>query len=140
MHPKVIRAETCKPFLLEFKNEFYEGDFDKILTEADKCRLIHSIIEKIVIDDCSNTLKALDEKEYPRIVGKEQTLNQFLQRNDLICEFFPLSGKARVIRAAREGHNDPSKSNLLDSIKKLSIFVDVESIRVHYGEEVAIYF
>lgn len=56
-------------------------------------------------------------------------------------ELVPLSGKSRVIRAAREGHNDPNRSKLLEQAKQVwSIYIDVEKIREMYGEECAIYF
>jgi len=44
---KVLETEAKKAFVYEFRNEYEGGDFDKILTEAEKSRLIYIIIDKI---------------------------------------------------------------------------------------------
>ena len=44
---KVLETESKKAFVYEFRNEYKGGDFDKILTEAEKSRLIYIIIDKI---------------------------------------------------------------------------------------------
>jgi len=44
---KVLETEAKKAFVYEFRNEYKGGDFDKILTEAEKSRLIYIIIDKI---------------------------------------------------------------------------------------------
>ena len=44
---KVLETEAKKAFVYELRNEYEGGDFDKILTEAEKSRLIYIIIDKI---------------------------------------------------------------------------------------------
>jgi hypothetical protein len=48
-----------------------------------------------------------------------------------VIEYFPLYTKGRIVRAAKESHNDPKKSLVLKQSKELSrgIFIDVEGIR-----------
>ena len=43
----VLENEEKKPFIFEHKDEFEGGDFDKILTEAEKSRLIYIVLDKI---------------------------------------------------------------------------------------------
>jgi len=43
----VLTTEAKKAFVYEHKNEFLGGDFDKILTESEKSRLIYIILDKI---------------------------------------------------------------------------------------------
>jgi hypothetical protein len=59
-----------------------------------------------------------------------------------VIEYFPLYTKGRIVRAVKEGHNDPKKSLVLKNSRELSrgIFIDVEGIRSFYGDEIAIYF
>jgi len=55
-------------------------------------------------------------------------------------EIFPLYNKARVNRAAKEGHHDVTKSQLLAQIKQWTrLYVDLNLIREFYGDEVAMY-
>ena len=42
-----METEAKKAFVLEHRDEFCGGDFDKILTEAEKSRLIYIILDKI---------------------------------------------------------------------------------------------
>lgn len=57
-----IDCEQKKPFCLARRNEFYEGEFDQILNESTKSRLIYIILDKIRVTDMKNTLKAFDTK------------------------------------------------------------------------------
>ncbi len=60
----VIETEEKKPFLFEFKNEYCGGDFDKILNEAEKSRLIYIILDKIKFSQMTNFKQAIsDSKE-----------------------------------------------------------------------------
>ena len=46
--PKLVQeTEAKKAFVCEFKDEYCGGDFDRILTEAEKSRLIYIILDKI---------------------------------------------------------------------------------------------
>jgi len=47
LHKKVIASENKKPFKLQYRDEFAEGDIDHILTEADKSRLFYIIFSKV---------------------------------------------------------------------------------------------
>ena len=40
-------TEAKKAFVYDYRNEFFGGDFDKILTESEKSRLIYIILDKI---------------------------------------------------------------------------------------------
>lgn len=110
LNPKVISAESKKPFELSKRDEFEDGDFDKILTEADKSRLIAAILERIMLADAPNTRNAFPKPQFAQ--DEEASLHQFFKRNDLLHEIVPLSSKARVIRAAREGHDNSRKSDI----------------------------
>lgn len=44
LHHRIIKAERKKPFKVAKKELFEGGNFESILTEADKTRIIHSII------------------------------------------------------------------------------------------------
>ena len=44
---KVMDTEAKKAFVYDYRNEFCGGDFDKILTESEKSRLIYIILDKI---------------------------------------------------------------------------------------------
>lgn len=71
-----------------------------------------------------------------------ETLLYYLKRLGLVVEYFPLYTKARLVRAAKEGHYDSKRSLVLKHSKELSrgVFVDVNGIRDFYGDEIAIYF
>ena len=42
-----METEAKKAFVFEHKDEYCGGDFDKILSEAEKSRLIYIILDKI---------------------------------------------------------------------------------------------
>jgi hypothetical protein len=105
---KVIEAERRKPFVLAYREEFEGGDFDKILSEADKSRIFYCLLDKVELSDLPNFTKSMGEK-YSNEVERE-TMLFYLKRLGFLEEIFPLYNKARVVRAAKEGHNDVNKS------------------------------
>ena len=53
----------------------------------------------------------------------------------------PLWSKSALVRAGHEGSSDPKQSKLVKQVKNpMSLFIDVDKIRAHYGDETAIYF
>lgn len=54
----------------------------------------------------------LTKEKFERGSDKE-TLLYFLKRHGLVVEYFPLFSKARLVRAAKEGHKDPKVSMVL---------------------------
>ena len=106
---KVIEAESRKPFVLAYREEFEGGDFDKILSEADKSRIFYCLLDKVNLSDLPNFTKSMGAKFSNEV--KQETMIFYLKRLGLLEEIFPLYNKARVVRAAKEGHNDVTKSS-----------------------------
>lgn len=102
LDPRVMDAEERKLFEMENKDEFCAGDYDEILNEAEKSRLIYIIFHKIQLKSMTHTLDALPANKFKRMDDKETMLN-FLMRLDLMEELVPLWSKSRQIRAIREG-------------------------------------
>lgn len=134
---RILECEERKPFDFDAKDEFCGGDYDEILTEAEKSRIIYIILHKLLLKQMTNTQKAFPSASYARM-GEDEDFLKFLIRLDLLKEIVPLHSKAQAIRACREGSVE---SSLLKQIKSLStLFIDVKQIRDYYGEETAIYF
>ena len=53
---------------------------------------------------------------HPVIEGKDESLAYYLTRRGLLEETIPLFSKSKLIRSAREGHDDPDESDLLKSV------------------------
>ena len=139
LDPRILDAEERKIFDKSKRQEYCGGDYDQILTEAEKSRLIYILFHKIEIGQMKNTLASLTAPEQKPLNDRETMLN-FFMRLDLLEELVPLHSKSRVIRAQREG-TKPGESNLLRRVKTLSnFFVNVNEIREYYGDETAIYF
>ena len=87
-------------------------------------------------------LKAMkDSKEFTVLEGANEALQYYLKRNQILKEMVPLWSKSALIRAGHEGSSDPKQSQLVKQVKNpLKLFVDVDKIRAHYGDETAIYF
>jgi len=60
----VIDCEAKKPYCHARRKEYYDGEFNQILNESTKSRLIYIILDKVRVSDMANTLKAFDKKEY----------------------------------------------------------------------------
>ena len=56
---KVIEAERRKPFVLAYREEFEGGDFDKILSEADKSRIFYCLLDKEKLSELPNFTKSM---------------------------------------------------------------------------------
>ena len=111
-----------------------------ILTEAEKSRLIFIILQKIKI---SQTPKFIDLMRHgkPVMDGRDESLAYYLTRHGILEETIPLFSKSRLIRAAREGHDDPDQSDLLKQVwDPFQFFINVDKIREYYGDEIAVYF
>lgn len=98
--------------MYDFRNEFHGGDFDKILSEAEKSRLIYIILDKIKLSRTPNFAKAMKEK-YALLEGADEALQYYLKRNNILKEMVPLWSKARLVRAGHEGNADPDNSDLI---------------------------
>ena len=100
-----------------------------ILTEAEKSRLIFIILQKIKI---SQTPKFIDLMRHgkPVMDGRDESLAYYLTRHGILEETIPLFSKSRLIRAAREGHDDPDQSDLLKQVwDPFQFFINVDKIR-----------
>lgn len=137
-----MENEAKKPFIFEHRAEYHGGDFDKILSEAEKSRLIYIVLDKIRLTQMPNFAKAmLASKDYTELKGANEPLQYYLKRNQLLKEMIPLYSKSRLIRAGHEGLSDPSQSALIKQVKNpFSLYIDVGKIRDYYGDETAIYF
>ena len=47
LNKKIMDTERKRPFIYAYREDFCKGDFDMILTEAEKSRLIFIILQKI---------------------------------------------------------------------------------------------
>jgi len=56
---RVISTEVKKAFVYEHRKEYCGGDFDKILSEAEKSRLIYIILDKIKLTQMPSFMKAM---------------------------------------------------------------------------------
>ncbi len=79
----MIETEDKKAFLYEFKAEYCGGDFDKILNEAEKSRLIFIILDKIKLSQMKNFNQAIfDSKEgYSVLEGANEAFSYYIKRN-----------------------------------------------------------
>lgn len=139
----MIETEAKKPFSFEKRAEFHGGDFDKILTESEKSRLIFIILDKIKLSQMTNFARAMkDSKEgFSELPGSNEALQYYIKRNHILKEMVPLWSKARLIRAGHEGTDDLYSSDLIKQVKNpFSLYVDTTKIRAYYGDETAIYF
>mmetsp|Transcript_25062 Transcript_25062/g.31382 ORF Transcript_25062/g.31382 Transcript_25062/m.31382 type:complete len:170 (-) Transcript_25062:1742-2251(-) len=60
--PSLVReTEAKKCFVYDKRSEFCGGDFDKILNEAEKSRLIYIILDKIKLSQTPNFVKAMKD-------------------------------------------------------------------------------
>jgi len=137
----VRETEAKKAFIYEFRNEYCGGDFDKILSEAEKSRLIYIILDKIKMSRStkfSNAIKA--SKKFSILPGVDEALQYFLKRNNILKEMVPLWSKSSLIRAGHEG-TDVKSSDLMKQIKSpFTLYIDTEKVRSYYGDETAMYF
>ena len=87
-------------------------------------------------------MKAMkDSKEFSVLEGANEALSYYLKRNHILNEMVPLWSKSTLIRAGHEGSSDPKQSELVKQVKNpLSLYIDVDKIRAHYGDDTAIYF
>ena len=58
----------------------------------------------------------LMRKDHPVISGKDESLAYYLTRHGLLEETIPLFSKSKLIRSAREGHDDADQSDLLKEV------------------------
>jgi len=58
----VIEAESRKPFVLAYREEFEGGDFNKILCEADKSRIFYCILDKVSLSDLPNFTESMGKR------------------------------------------------------------------------------
>lgn len=139
---RVLATEAKKAFVYEYKSEYFGGDFDKILSESEKSRLIYIILDKIRLTQMPSFIKAMkDSKEFTVLEGANEPLQYYLKRNQILKEMVPLWSKSVLIRAGHEGSDDPKQSDLIKQVKNpLSLYIDVDKIRSFYGDEIAIYF
>ena len=54
-------TEAKKAFIYDARHEFCGGDFDKILTESEKSRLIYIILDKIKLSQMPNFVVAMKD-------------------------------------------------------------------------------
>lgn len=99
---RVIEAEARRPFVMAYREEFEDGDFDAILSEADKSRLFYIVLDRVRVGDTPAFLEEVGERYAP--VSQKETLLFFLKRHGLLEEIGPLWSKAHAVRAAKEGN------------------------------------
>ena len=111
----VMETEAKKAFVFEHRKEYHGGDFDKILTEAEKSRLIYIILDKIKLSNTPNFAKAMKENKegFKELSGSNEGLQYYLKRNKILKEMVPLYSKSRLVRAGHEGSDDPKNSQLI---------------------------
>ena len=101
-------TEAKKAFIYDVRHEFCGGDFDKILTESEKSRLIYIILDKIKLSQTPNFVVAMKEStEFTVLEGGKEALQYYLKRNQILKEMVPLWSKSRLIRQVQEGSEDP---------------------------------
>ena len=133
-------TERKRPFIYAYREDYCNGDFDEILTEAEKSRLIFIILQKIKISQTPKFMELM-RKDHPIIAGKDESLAYYLTRLGLLEETIPLFSKSKLIRSAREGYEDTEQSDLLKQVfDPFKFFIDVNKIRDYYGDEIAVYF
>lgn len=122
----VQETEAKKAFIYASKEEYLGGDFDKILSEAEKSRLIYIILDKIKLSSMTKFLSSMKTmKKFSTLDGVDEALQYYLKRNNLIKEMVPLWSKARLIRAGHEGSDDPKNSDLMKQTKNpLALYID----------------
>ena len=117
MPDKVIKTEEKRAFIYAYKEDYCGGDFDEILTESEKSRLIFIIIQKIKTSQM-HTFMDLMEKDFPVISkGVDENLTYYLTRHGLLDELIPLFSKSKMVRMARDGYDNPIDSDLLKQVK-----------------------
>jgi len=52
---RIVFAESRRPFQMSKRNEFQGGDFDKILTEAEKSRIFFILFDKLLLTSLQRT-------------------------------------------------------------------------------------
>jgi len=79
----VIETEAKKVFVYDHKDEFCGGDFDKILNEAEKSRLIYIILDKIKLSEMSNFVGALKDSknDFTTLEGANEAFSYYIKRN-----------------------------------------------------------
>ena len=79
----VIETEEKKAFVYEHREEYCGGDFDKILNEAEKSRLIYIILDKIKLSQMTNFNKAIKDskQDYSVLEGANEAFSYYLKRN-----------------------------------------------------------
>ena len=109
LDPKIITIEGKKPFKYENRTEYgVQGDYDSILTEADKSRFFYIILDKIRLNQMPLTWEAILDKT---ATGKE-TFVYYCKKKGLVKDITPLWSKAWQVRAKREGRNVNERSTL----------------------------
>ena len=85
---------------------------------------------------------AKSSKDFSVLQGDNEALQYYLTHNKILKEMVPLWSKSTLIRAGHEGNSDdPKQSKLVKQAKNpLSLYINVDRIREHYGDETAIYF
>jgi hypothetical protein len=61
LDPRILAAEDRKIFDFNKRQEYCGGDYDQILTEAEKSRIIYILFHKIQIRQMTNTLLAFSD-------------------------------------------------------------------------------
>ena len=59
MPETVMLTEEKRPFIYAYREDFFAGDFDQILTESEKSRLIFIILQKIKISQVPNFIEKM---------------------------------------------------------------------------------
>jgi len=79
----VIETENKKVFVYDHKDEFCGGDFDKILNEAEKSRLIYIILDKIKLSEMNNFTGALKDSKnnFTTLEGANEAFSYYIKRN-----------------------------------------------------------
>ena len=98
-------AEERKPFKLSRKNEFAEGEFDKILTYADQSRLFRVVLDSIYLQNMPKTLNEFNINFGTKQGFEQSTLIHAAKQSELVQEIAPLWSKAYHKRAKNEGRS-----------------------------------
>lgn len=129
---RVIEAEGRHPFIAAYREAYEDGDYDKILTEAEKLRMFYLILDFVKLKEVPIFLEQVKE-HYPSC-NDDESLLYFLKKAGCLEELSPLWSKAKAVRALKEGRTDTMSSDLLDSSRKItSVFVNTKKVAEMYG-------
>mmetsp|Transcript_47705 Transcript_47705/g.34956 ORF Transcript_47705/g.34956 Transcript_47705/m.34956 type:complete len:282 (-) Transcript_47705:210-1055(-) len=107
--------------------QYEGGDYDSILNEADKSRLIYLILSKMEMKDMPASKQEFGKTF--QIVDDKESFLFFLKRNGLLVEETPLHSKARA-RQDLKIYKKALKNYLMPE----------DMIRDYYGDYVTMYF